>query len=76
VLQIRRRPTPRPVEIDDVQLARAGGHPAARRQDWIGVVDRLGVEITPQQADRLAVQDVDRRQQDHARARAPSTGPA
>ena len=71
VLEVRRRAGARAVEVDDVQRPRAVVDPAS----WPRRADRrrrrsAGVEVAAREPHRLAVEDVDRRQQDHARAAA------
>ncbi len=58
------------VEVDDVQEARAGLDPGAGGVERVGVVGRGVLEDALDQADRLAVHDVDRGVEDHACATA------
>ncbi len=66
VLEVLRRARLRAVEVDDVQEPRALGHPGPRRLQRVVLVDGLGVEVPLDEADRLALEDVDRRIEDHA----------
>jgi hypothetical protein len=77
VLEVRRGAGASAIEIDDVQCPGARVDPAARGIERIGVVHGSLLEVPPGQAHRLAVEDVDRRQQDHARraAAGPATPP-
>ncbi len=68
MLEVRRGAAPGAVEVDDVQRPRAVVDPALGGVERVGVVDGLRVEVPLVEAHRLAVEDVDRRQQDHARA--------
>src|SRR5207248_5619212 len=61
-------PAPGSVEVDDVQSPGTLRDPALGRVERIGVVDRLLLEGTPRKAHRLALEDVDRGQEDHAAA--------
>src|SRR6266545_2263537 len=70
MLERLRRPRPRPVEVDDVQEPGARFHPAARRLQRRVAVDGLLVEVALDEAHRLALGDVDRRIEDHARTEA------
>ena len=72
VLEVDGGAAARAVEVDDVQHARAVARPALRGLQGIGVVDGLLVEVAAGQPHRLALEDVDRRQQDHARAETPA----
>ncbi len=67
MVEVHRGARARAVEVDDVQLARAGLHPPARGVERIGVVHRALVELALGEAHGLALEDVDGRQQDHAR---------
>ncbi len=58
------------VEIDDVECARASGDPPPGSLERIGVINGLRVEVALRQPHGLAVEDVDRRQEDHAPAEA------
>ena len=60
------------VEVDDVQEARAGRDPGARGLQRVVVVGRGVLEAALDEADRLAVHDVDRGVEDHATATAAS----
>ena len=68
VLEVRRRAGARAVEIDNVEIASPVLDPAPRGIERVGVVHGPGVEVALREPDGLAVEDVDRRQQDHARA--------
>ena len=54
------------VEVDDVQVAGALAHPAARGVQGVGVVGGLVVVVAAQEANRAPAADVDRRVEDHA----------
>ena len=55
--------------VDDMQRASAGVDPAPCRFERVRVVVCALGEVALKQPDGLAVDDVDRRQQDHARSR-------
>ena len=61
----------RAVEIDDVQILRAGLDPAAAHGDRVVAVHGLALHVAAQQAHALAALEVDGRQDQHA-APAPS----
>jgi hypothetical protein len=65
MVEALRRAAARAVEVDDVQEARAGLDPCARRLQRRVAVDRLLVEVAPDEADGLTLGDVDRRVEDH-----------
>ena len=56
-----------------MQRAGPGGHPAARRVQRVGVVLGALVELALGQPDGLALEDVDRREEDHRRRAARAT---
>ena len=70
VFEVHRVATAGAVEVDDVQRPGARLHPAPGRVQRIGVVDRRLIELPPRQPHRLALENVDRRQQDHVRSAA------
>ena len=81
VLEVGRDAGAGAVEVDDVQDAGAVLHPSQCRLERIRVVHGPLVEVAPSQAHRLALEDVDGREQDHARtaaagAAAPTPRPA
>ena len=57
------------VEVDDVQALRAGGGPAPRGVERVVAYCVALVEVALRQAHGAAVEDVDRRVEDHAAAR-------
>ena len=67
MLDVGRRTGPGAIEIDDVQRASAGADPAQRRVERVGVVSRPLVELAAPEPHGAAVEDVDRRIEDHAR---------
>ena len=74
MLEVDRRAGPGPIEIDDMQRAGAGADPAQRGVERVSVVARPLVELAARQPHGAAVEDVDRRIEDHARARAGAVG--
>ena len=67
VVQVGRLALARAVEVDHVQEARARLDERARGLERVVGVDGLVVEVALAQPDGLAVADVHRRQEDHAR---------
>jgi hypothetical protein len=70
MLEIDRSSGARPVQIDDMKRTRSGGNPAPGRLERIVVIHGLGVELPAREPNGPALQDVDRRQKDHAAAAA------
>jgi hypothetical protein len=72
MVEVRGLAFARAVEVDDVQVARAGFDERAGGLERVVGVDGLVLEAPLAQPDGLAVADVDRRQQDHAATDAPA----
>ena len=68
VVQVGRLAAAGAVEVDDVERAGARLHPAASGVERVGVVVGPLVELAPREPDRLALEDVNRRQEDHGDA--------
>ena len=69
-VEVARRAGPRAVQVDHVQRARAGLDPGQRGVERVVAVDGPRGEVALHEAHGLAVEDVDRRVEDHAATRA------
>jgi hypothetical protein len=66
VLEVRRDPPPRAVEVDDVQSAGPLLQPPPRGVDRVGVVHGLALVVALDEAHGMSASNVDRRIEDHA----------
>jgi hypothetical protein len=66
VVEVGRASVARPVEVDDVEVARALVDPAPGGVHRVCVVDRLVVVVAAQQPHRVPAANVDRGIEDHA----------